>query len=148
MHHPRCVLYKFRGGRYVKTQLSLHLFSFPSLYIFVTCWWATVAETCRQPNKTDTKTDMFWRTYPLPICYQVNFTILQKLTTDHLFKRKSLLHKTLIIFLCVQRVDILAFLTGFYPLHILKTISLRFHFILCPHIPTISIKNWGSHIKI
>jgi len=28
---------------------------------------ATVAETCRQPNKTDTKTVVFWRTHPLLI---------------------------------------------------------------------------------
>ena len=32
------------------------------LYIFVTRGWLKVAETCRQPNKTDTKTDAFRRT--------------------------------------------------------------------------------------
>ena len=29
--------------------------------------WPTVAETCRQPNKQDTKTVVFWRTHPLLI---------------------------------------------------------------------------------
>jgi len=44
---------------------DLTLYSFSSLYIFMTWGWPTVAETCRQPNKTDTKTVVFWRTYPL-----------------------------------------------------------------------------------
>ena len=38
-----------------------------TLYIFVTWGWPTVAETCRQPNKIDTKTVVFWRTEPLLI---------------------------------------------------------------------------------
>ena len=39
---------------------DLTLYSFSSLYIFVTRRWPTVAETCRrQPNKTDTKTVVF-----------------------------------------------------------------------------------------
>jgi len=46
---------------------DLTLYSLSSLYIFVTWGWPTVAETCRQPNKTDTKTVVFWCTYPLPI---------------------------------------------------------------------------------
>jgi len=37
----------------------------PILYIFVTWRWPAVAETCRQPNKYDTKTVGFWRTYSL-----------------------------------------------------------------------------------
>ena len=40
---------------------DLTLYSFSSLYIFVTWGWPKVAETCRQPNKTDTKTVVFWR---------------------------------------------------------------------------------------
>jgi len=44
----------------------LTLYSFSSLYIFVTWGWPTVTETCRrQPNKTDTKTVVFWRTHAL-----------------------------------------------------------------------------------
>jgi len=31
-----------------------------------------VAETCRQPNKIDTKTVVFCRTYPLLICTKYN----------------------------------------------------------------------------
>ena len=48
------------------------LYRFSSLYIFVTRGWPTVAETCHQPNKTDTKTVVFWHTYPLPICIKHN----------------------------------------------------------------------------
>ena len=44
------------------------MYIFSSLHIFVTWGWPTVAETRRQPNKTDTKTVVFWRTYPLVIC--------------------------------------------------------------------------------
>ena len=47
---------------------DLALYSFSSLYTFVNRGWPTVAETCRKPNKTDTKTVVFWRTYPLLIC--------------------------------------------------------------------------------
>ena len=50
------------------TSIDLTLYSFSSLYIFVTWGWPTVAETCRQPNKTDTKTVVFWLTYTLLIC--------------------------------------------------------------------------------
>jgi len=40
---------------------------------FVTWRWPTVAETCRrQHNKWDTKTIVFWRTYPLLICTKHN----------------------------------------------------------------------------
>jgi len=57
---------------------DLTLYSFSSLYIFVTWGWPRVAETCRQPNKTDTKTVVFWRTYLLLIylCY-MNRRIMQ-----------------------------------------------------------------------
>jgi len=41
--------------RICTTTNDLTLYSFSSLYIFVTGGWPTVAETCRQPNKTDTK---------------------------------------------------------------------------------------------
>jgi len=51
--------------RICTTTNDLTLYSFLSLYIFVTWGWPTVAKTCRQPNKTDTKTVVFWRTYPL-----------------------------------------------------------------------------------
>ena len=44
---------------------DLTLYSFSWLYIFVTWGWPTVAETCRRRNKTDTKTVVFWRSYPL-----------------------------------------------------------------------------------
>ena len=54
------------------TTSDLTLYSFSSLYIFVTWGWPTVAETCRQPNKTDTKTGVFWRIYPLLICVKRN----------------------------------------------------------------------------
>ena len=57
--------------RICTTTNDLTLYSF-SLYIFVTWGWPTVAETCRQPNKTDTKTAVFWRTYPLLICTKHN----------------------------------------------------------------------------
>ena len=41
------------------TTNDLTLYSFSSLYIFVTWGWPTVAETCRrQHNKTDTKTSL------------------------------------------------------------------------------------------
>ena len=53
--------------RICTTTNDLTLYGFSSLYIFVTSGWPTVAETCRQPNKTDTKTVVFWRTYPLLI---------------------------------------------------------------------------------
>jgi len=53
---------------YSVRSLVLTLYRFPSLYIFVTWRWPTVAETCRQHNKTYTKTVVFWRTYPLQIC--------------------------------------------------------------------------------
>jgi len=49
------------------TTNDLTLYSFFSFYIFVNWGWPKVAETCRQPNKTDTKTVVFWRTYPLLI---------------------------------------------------------------------------------
>jgi hypothetical protein len=45
---------------------DLTLYSFSSLHIFVTWGWPTLAEIC-QPNKTDTKTVVFWCTYPLLI---------------------------------------------------------------------------------
>ena len=50
---------------------DLTLYSFSSLYIFVTWGWPTVAETC-QPNKTDTKTVVLWHTYPILICIKHN----------------------------------------------------------------------------
>ena len=53
--------------RICTTTNDLTLYSFSSLYIFVTWGWPTVAETCRQPNKTGTKTVVLWRTYPLLI---------------------------------------------------------------------------------
>ena len=52
--------------RMCTTTNVLTLYSFSSLYIFVTWGWPTVAETSRQPNKTDTKTVVFC-TYPLLI---------------------------------------------------------------------------------
>jgi hypothetical protein len=54
------------------TTNDLKLYIFSSLYIFVTWGWPTVAETCRQPNKTDTKTVVFCRTYTLLICIKPN----------------------------------------------------------------------------
>jgi len=51
---------------------DLTLYSFSSLYIFATWGWPTVVETFRQPNKTDTKTVVFWRTYLLLICINHN----------------------------------------------------------------------------
>jgi len=54
--------------RICTTTNDLTVYTFSSLYIFVTWGWPTVAETCRQSNKTDTKTVVFWRTYPLQIC--------------------------------------------------------------------------------
>jgi len=48
------------------TTNDLTLYSFSSLYIFLTWGWPTVAETRRQSNKTDTKTVAFWSTYRLP----------------------------------------------------------------------------------
>jgi len=54
--------WKFR----ICTTNDLTLYSFSSLCIFVTWGWPTVAETCRQPNKT--KTVLFLRTFPLLIC--------------------------------------------------------------------------------
>jgi len=62
--------------RMCTTTNDLTLYSFSSLYIFVTLGWPTVAETCRQPNKTDTKTVVFWRTYPyLILSLSVAFVI-------------------------------------------------------------------------
>jgi hypothetical protein len=52
------------------TTNDLTLYSFSSLHIFVSWGWPTVTETCRQPNKTDTKTVVFWRTYPRPNWYR------------------------------------------------------------------------------
>jgi len=46
---------------------DLTLYSFSSLYIFVTWGWPTVAEICRQPNETYTKTVAFRRIYLLLI---------------------------------------------------------------------------------
>ena len=51
--------------RICTTTNDLTLYCFSSLYIFVTWGWPTVAEKCHQPNKTDTKTAVFWCTYPL-----------------------------------------------------------------------------------
>ena len=63
--------------RICTTTNDLTLYSFSSLYIFVTWGWPTVGESC-QPNKTDTKTVVFWCTYPFLIylCY-VNGRIMQ-----------------------------------------------------------------------
>jgi len=51
--------------RICTTTNDFTLYSLSSLYTFVTWGWPTVAETCCQPNKIDTKTIAFWRTYPL-----------------------------------------------------------------------------------
>ena len=61
--------WKFRT---CNTTNNLTLYSFSSLYNFVTWGWPRVAETCRQPNETDPKTIVFWRTYPLLICTKHN----------------------------------------------------------------------------
>jgi len=49
------------------------LYSFSSLYIFVTWGWPTVAETRRQPNKIDKKTVVFDVPYPLLKKWYVTF---------------------------------------------------------------------------
>ena len=58
--------------RIYTTTNDLTLYSFSSLYIFVIWGWPTVVKTCRQPNKADTKTVVFWRTYPLLTCIKHN----------------------------------------------------------------------------
>ena len=60
--------------RICTTTNDLILYNFCSLYIFVTWRWPTVAETCRQPNKQDTRTVVFWRTHPLLICPETSRT--------------------------------------------------------------------------
>jgi len=69
--------------RICTTTNDLTLYSFSSLYIFVTRGWPTVAETCRQPNKTDTKTVVFWCTYPLLICILVYRNLLDLASEWH-----------------------------------------------------------------
>jgi len=70
--------------RMCTTTNDLTLYSFSSLYIFVTLGWPPVAETCRQPNKTDTKTVVFWRTYPLLICIKHNGDDASKVYTHRI----------------------------------------------------------------
>ena len=61
----------FESSEYVPQLKILHCIIVPH-FSFVTWGWLTVAETCRQPNKTDTKTVVFWRTYTLLICIKHN----------------------------------------------------------------------------
>jgi len=59
------------SSEYVPKLVILHCIVFSTIH-FVTWGCPTVAETRRQPNKTDTKTVVFWRTYPLQICIKHN----------------------------------------------------------------------------
>ena len=76
------------------TTSNLTVYSFSSLYIFVTLGRPTMAETCRQPNKTDTKTVVFWRTYPLLICIKHNRDDASKDYAHTMMLWKAVFNKT------------------------------------------------------
>ena len=65
--------------RICTTANDLTLYSFSLLYIFVTWGWTTVTEKCRQPNKTDTKTIVFWSNYLLLIKLKILCSCLRNI---------------------------------------------------------------------
>jgi len=69
---------------------GLTLYRVSTLYIFVTRGWPTVAETYRQSNKTDRKTVVFWRTFPLLIMVLFNI-MLSELLRIALCSREEML---------------------------------------------------------
>ena len=143
LRSQKCIMRNYT----VSTTNDLILYSFSSLYIFVTWGWPTVAETCPQPNKTDTKTVVFWHTHPLLICIKHDRDDASKdsLSSSSSSSSSLSLLLSLSLFCCRERRKVTVFFF-YHSLAIFLSVSCLHKVSRYVAEPSWSVNKWGTFL--